>query len=336
MLGNRRLAQGHGHDAFPDGVGIEIEWEEFRMRNSFRLADWMQVPDGSLRNSGIEFVSRVLEGEQVRIAIDALFECAGRDFRFEPTYRCGTHVHLSTTGMTYGQFGAMCVLYALLEPTLFEFCGEERKDNIFCVPWYKTPQQLRGLYECVEYLRKFPRRMFSFSSMVRGCNKYQACNLLPLGTQGTMEFRMAPSWGQAEDYHQWVGILTTMRTKAMEWDDPDRVLGLYEDRGLEYLQEQVGLVPVDCDDQDEATDLAYRLVGEVDDEEVAWEIPEALMQPTGEAAMADEPNMRVRPDIAEVLRRPEVRAAMAEVDDFPEDYDPDMYDEDEDYDYEEL
>lgn len=76
------------------------------------------------------------------------------------------------------QVSTVLMLYQVFEKALFGFIGNDRDKNIFCVPWSETTLT----YGVV-------KRMFEGNMDVRQWQKYTAVNLIPLRSQGTLEFR---------------------------------------------------------------------------------------------------------------------------------------------------
>ena len=119
----------------PTGVmGIEIEGE-YGDNTAFQANTdyWHQEPDGSLRNNGMEYISKPMFGED---AVDALTELeeglTGRGYEITP--RCGLHVHLDVSGASVGELLSTLVGFALVENAIYKYVGVERRDNIYCLP----------------------------------------------------------------------------------------------------------------------------------------------------------------------------------------------------------
>ena len=97
--------------------GVELEYENVRSDMCPTL--WNLATDGSLRNHGVEYVSRTLTREQLPEAIDLMEE-------FLPTVtpdanvRCGIHVHLNMRPRLIGELYAFITAYTLLEPAIFQ------------------------------------------------------------------------------------------------------------------------------------------------------------------------------------------------------------------------
>lgn len=157
------------------------------------------VHDGSLRNGGIEFITRPSTFEESLKLFSTLHD--GLVLGPEPyTVRTSTHVHVNMCNMTLGQCKHMLLLYALLEPVFFAAVKEERQHNIHCVPLNYT--LLPSIY-------KSP-----FQDIVKSWSKYSALNLIPIRTQGTMEFRHLHGTGDIAVYQHWLTLLLELWTFA--------------------------------------------------------------------------------------------------------------------------
>lgn len=158
-------------------MGMELEMEGLRgMRFDDDGIHWER--DGSLRNDGMEGITAAMPHKYMVPFLKNFF---GRNKITEANYseRCSTHVHVNAASLTFEQIGSICLTYQIVENLLFKFIAHERGQNIFCVPWSEA-----GIsYKFVNQLSANP------AGVVRAWQKYSALNLLPLGRQGSMEFR---------------------------------------------------------------------------------------------------------------------------------------------------
>jgi Putative amidoligase enzyme len=160
--------------------------------NAYWVGKLGLVRDGSLRNNGIEFITKPVTFDESLKLFETLH--AGLILGPNPyTVRTSTHVHVNMCNMTLDQIKHFLLLYALLEPVFFEFAGPVRKHNIHCVPLSFTI--LPNLYS-----KPFPE-------LVKIWTKYSAFNLAPLRTQGTVEFRHLYGTGDIKVYQQWLTMI---------------------------------------------------------------------------------------------------------------------------------
>jgi len=182
--------------------GTEYEIEDVRkcILSDFNIGSdapyWMgdigAIKDGSLRNNGLEFVTRPVTYQRSLELFDYLHD----NLKLGPepyTPRTSTHVHVNVASMTGPQLKHFVLLYALFEPVFFAYAGEKRKHNIHCVPLSYT--LLPKYYNC------------SISTLIDSWSKYTAFNLKPVKTQGTVEFRHLFGTGDKKVYQRWLTML---------------------------------------------------------------------------------------------------------------------------------
>jgi len=156
------------------GVELEIENTDSDMA----IEGMRAVEDGSLRNNGWEFVTSPMTLDNLNYCLTTFFE--GRGFR-EDNYseRTSVHVHTNCLDLTLEQMTSICLLYQVFEGVLFNFIGNNRDKNIFCVPWSETNISYRTVARLEE----------GSTDPFYTWQKYTALNLIPVGTQGTIEWR---------------------------------------------------------------------------------------------------------------------------------------------------
>ena len=186
-------------------IGLELETEKCdRYTGGEYMAkavplNFMVETDGSLRGSAYEFISRPMKSTYALTALDMFFKAMG--FTADNySDRCSVHVHVNCTDMTTEQVSNVALLYSMTEDILFEFIGGDRDTNIFCVPW----NQCRAQVDLVE------RFVTDAPSTLRGWNKYTALNLIPLKTQGTIEFRQMHGTSDIAKLTTWINIIGCM------------------------------------------------------------------------------------------------------------------------------
>ena len=186
-------------------VGIEVEVE--MVKNPFYpTLFWKLDEDTSLRNYGREYISWPLRGNQIEYALKYLFTNLTKSRQF--TGRCSTHVHMNVRTMTPEQISNMVQLYCLFEHALFGFIGEHRNNNIHCVPLMES-----NWVSCIPYIKqnyKFNREIW---------DKYCAINILPVGTQGTVEFRHLHGTDNVEKIITWINLLMCIKKYAINSKD---------------------------------------------------------------------------------------------------------------------
>ena len=204
--------------------GIEVEAEgcpldsvpEMRWSQAYN-SYWSVTGDGSLRNGGIEFLSKPLGRTAVRHAINALWPYF-REGRMEPSVRTGIHIHASCLGLNTDHVLRILQHYALVEPALFAYVGPQREENIYCIPWYRSPDEVT---HASQWLASWEPN-FVGPTGEEPC-KYSALYVQPLARFGTIEFRHAPTWTDADTMFRWWQMVQSIwRTHQTEYNVLDR------------------------------------------------------------------------------------------------------------------
>jgi hypothetical protein len=199
-------------EACPDPsllYGVELEIENASFDDA--TTGWQAEEDGSLRNHGVEFVSRPMTYSMLSWALLNLFKNNGYTTE-NYSERCSVHVHANCQDMTLSQLASLILIYQVFEDVLFTWIDSSpdqphrRRDNIFCVPLSETQ---------VSYA---VTRRFAKGNLdgIRQWHKYTALNLLPLETQGTVEFRHMGGECDAGRILTWCRLIGGMFAKAKE------------------------------------------------------------------------------------------------------------------------
>jgi hypothetical protein len=102
------------------------------------------------------------------------------------------------------QVKVLALVYQTVERLLFGFVGNEREDNIYCVPWHQS-----GITAAfVDRLDKNPGRQAA------NWIKYAALNFKTLRELGTLEFRHLHGTCDVPFLIQWINLLSCMQRYA--------------------------------------------------------------------------------------------------------------------------
>jgi len=187
----------------PDGVymGIECEIENIS-HHPDSPRDFGITTDNSLRNNGLEFISTPQKPPRLLNSFKLLHESLEYYDNNEDPFssRTSTHVHLNCRHMTDSQVKQMLLLYALFEKYFFLMVDSSREDNIHCVPL------------CQTYLNQ--RYKQSLDQLVYNWHKYTAFNLLPLKTQGSVEFRHLHGTDDSALLARWLSCIEELQALA--------------------------------------------------------------------------------------------------------------------------
>lgn len=183
-------------------VGIEVEVENARRFDAISPF-WTITEDGSLRNSGREFISLPIKAHRVEHALNVLFNNSiNADIEF--TERTSIHIHMNIRTLTVAQLEALVMTYMVFEKAMFTYAGETRYNNIFCVPLVETNigKNLSALIE-----GKHPHISWQ---------KYTALNLLPIMDKGTIEFRHLGGTGDINRIVTWINLILSLKKFALQ------------------------------------------------------------------------------------------------------------------------
>ena len=178
-------------------IGIEVEVENQAHRRSTN-AVWTRTEDGSLRNSGVEYISQPIPAKYAPAALKHLFVGDfDQDYCFSP--RTSVHVHLNMQDVSTEKVIDLLMIYSLFERCLYRFVGKNRWKNIYCTPITETVMfnQLasRGL--------RLP------------WEKYTGLNIIPLGEHGTVEFRHMHGTFDSKKLCVWIDLICRLKAYVL-------------------------------------------------------------------------------------------------------------------------
>lgn len=181
-------------------VGIEVEVENITAGTPHNRNFWYIKEDGSLRNHGYEYISVPIKGREIEVGLHQLMRLslpANADF----SDRTSIHVHVNARDLTLEHILNIICLYLVFERLLYKFAGGHRYQNIFCVPIQET---------------KLPIALGNFivneniQTLIKEWNKYSGMNLLPLKSQGTIEFRHMEGNRDIPRILNWINLLLSI------------------------------------------------------------------------------------------------------------------------------
>jgi hypothetical protein len=278
-------------------VGLELEYEKCKPVIETGLSNkWYTEIDHSLRAGGLEFISVPLKPLDMAPAVRNMLVAANK-MKAKVTLRCGLHVHVNVTHMTWAQLFQFTTYYTLLEPYLFNEFAPGRETSHFCVPTWTNTALTEYMYNDGQLLRQGIR----IPETKRGNNwakaamhlggagghrsklimmntpKYAALNMSALKKFGTLEFRQAPSSLDATFILKWARLLLRIQQRSMTYGDAMEIVEEYDKSGILTLCEKVGFYPaglVDELDQEDAADAATIMAGHVpvNWKQLEWEV----------------------------------------------------------------
>jgi len=195
----------------PIGIEVEVELGDSR-QPSIDQEYWSVDGDGSLRNNGIEFISKPLFGQDIIRALDILTNALD-GVGHEINARCGLHIHIDVSELTTEQLVSMCTAYALVEKSIYRYVGLDRMDNIYCLPLSQTGN-------IVPYLNsiKYEADKGAILNSISATSKYTGFNILPIMYQGSVEFRHHKGTADKETIMRWINIIMRIKNVGMHYD----------------------------------------------------------------------------------------------------------------------
>jgi hypothetical protein len=197
------------------GVEVEVEnvdWRDWRQDEPGLAraveAYWSVEEDGSLRNKGIELVSRPYFGQDLLNALQVLE--AGLPAYASWSLRTSVHVHLDVRDLEPRQLLSMVYMYIFLERVLFAY-APDRVDSQYCVPWFCSKGGVDGVIHCLQIENS--DGLLLYLDVVE---RYTAFNLKAVRKYATVEVRHLGGTNNYTFLVKWINLLMGIR-KAAEY-----------------------------------------------------------------------------------------------------------------------
>jgi hypothetical protein len=204
-------------------LGVEVEVENYAKApdSTMELGYWTIKPDNSLRNNGMEFVfTEPLSGaDAVRAATWLCSQAKTKDYKISNL--CGIHVHMDVRDMDVEIFRTFIATYCITEPLIYNWVGDGRDTNMFCLPWFMADGDL----QTISGLIKNPKPQ-SAKGVLNGLSKYSGLNLNSIPRFGTVEFRMLQTTFNEQRIIDWMNIILSLKKHAVApGNTPEKVCG---------------------------------------------------------------------------------------------------------------
>jgi hypothetical protein len=180
----------------------------------FGTGYWNVKSDGSLRNDGVEFVTKKLFGKDLAVALDELEEYLNDEAESLddiPSDRCSIHIHLDVTDLDKNEYARLLVDYAIFESVLFNYCGVNRKENLYCLPFARSDDFKRTLSNILTSVSKD----LEFKKYVNSFPKYSALNLNATSKYGSLEFRLHGGTYDMLRVKEWINIVMCLKKNCI-------------------------------------------------------------------------------------------------------------------------
>jgi hypothetical protein len=225
-------------------VGIELEIEGANLPAQGTLlvepiaskskGVWVVKQDGSLRG-GLEYVtSGAIYVSEVREMVSGLFKAYNKaGSRINNSNRCSTHIHVNVSDLKVNQINSAIALWITFQKCLIEWNGIERVSNHYCL---SSRDEEAMLEAWVDYLRNGNRPGRGHRDGV----KYTALNIIPIWTQGSLEFRCGGRPDDEDHIVWWAKICNAIvRYAAENFQNPMELGYALSEQGPEQLLRRV-------------------------------------------------------------------------------------------------
>lgn len=200
-------------------VGVEFENETINGFDLPNITGYTFHQEGSLRNFGFEYVFRLpVEIKQVKELILRYFEAIDKAKGARNSLLCSprtsTHVHFDVTRMNLVQVISFASVYWLLESLFSEYCGEERKGNLFCLRQCDASLFQTSLAESIHNGQVYRSGLFNNE------NRYGSLNLSALVKFGSLESRLMRGLSDPNTAINWIDMLECCRLFSLKMGTP--------------------------------------------------------------------------------------------------------------------
>jgi len=183
--------------------GVEVELEKCQV-SDVQMPLWNAEGDGSLKDSGMEYISRPIRGTQFGKAFEELEYIFTVNANSVFSHRCSIHVHMGVNDLSIEQLIVLISAYIASEKLYFNFVGEgKRHNNAYCFPIVGSGANIHLLDKKTicsgDSLKKF---------------KYCGLNFYHLRDYGTLEFRHHPGTKSIDDLRAWMNAIAALHTYA--------------------------------------------------------------------------------------------------------------------------
>lgn len=177
-------------------VGLECEIESVLSHGEGHHC-FNVVSDHSLRNNGLEFVSKPTPVDSIIPQFTELHQkVAFRNLEQKFSERTSIHVHVNCCNIEETVVRNIILMYALYEEYFFMMASPSRRHNIHCVALTET------------YLPSIYKQ--KLVTLVSKWHKYTALNIKPLAQYGTIEFRHMQGHDDPVLLEAWLGTINNL------------------------------------------------------------------------------------------------------------------------------
>lgn len=206
-------------------IGLEHEYEGVKNTAlpSHTFSDfWTHHEEGSLKDHGAEYVfATPMFGVDAWNALEWLVvhaEASG----WKCTKRTGIHVHLDVRDLTVPQLAGLCILYAAVEPILYNWVSDGRDSSHFCIPLYRADEALLGTCSIIRSAFQDDKEDgHTALYLAEEFQRYAGFNLQALHKFGSIEFRHLQTTHDLARIADWINMLMSLKATALRLPESD-------------------------------------------------------------------------------------------------------------------
>lgn len=239
-------------------VGLEIETESKTRYERPVMKFWEAKDDGSLRDFGVEYISKpVSRGVELRAALNE-FKQKTDHLKFIPdSISTSVHVHINFLNDKWITLANFMTLYYLVEPLLIRYSGPDRISNLFCLPIRDAEAQIEN---ATGFISSIGSRRYKSLSLAAENVKYSALNLGCFSKLGTMEVRTFRGVTDVAVIENWVNILMSIKDyAATEGLTPVKILEMFRDLQGEIIYPIFGIFVGELNFPDKVAEMKKNL-----------------------------------------------------------------------------
>lgn len=209
-------------------IGMEFEYEGVEKPSAVHESGspfaglWEQHREDSLKDLGAEYVFRhPLFGQDAYNAINFLMDFAAAQ-KWKCSLRAGIHVHIDIRDLETPQLIGMTILYAIVEPLLYRWIGQNRENSVFCVPFYKADEALLSACSIIHTAMDDERSGgHSVIAAAEAFERYAGLNLQALSKFGSAEFRHMRTTHDKQRVFDWVNMIMSLKATTYKLPQSD-------------------------------------------------------------------------------------------------------------------
>ena len=204
-------------------IGIEIEVEASNPLPNINTEHWSTKAENSIRD-GVEYVTTgpLSLGDKTRAIKYLVSKLDTKALKIkEESPRTSVHVHKNILYHTPTEYWTAATAYWLTEELLFDFCGDYRKGNLFCLRLSDAEGVIKY---CISDLKKdLPFHSFNNND----CIRYAGQNLAATAKFGSLEYRGMKFTLDPDKLDKWTTELDILHTRSKLYKSPATLLDDY-------------------------------------------------------------------------------------------------------------